>query len=264
MEKEKKLEILGVLLNEGRSFTYENFSSKGKYGYPKAYTEEYTSWYIRTEEALKNFFGESSSVFRNFEKSKKVSVLGNESSKFDRAIGYVLAALKTSIDLLNFELPQRELTKPEVLNNKVFIVHGHDDSLKNELESFLKELGLEPIILHKQPDKGNTIIEKIEENSDVGFAIVLLTPDDVGYSSKEELKEESQKIKNSRARQNVILELGYFVGKLGREKVCCIHKKSIELPTDVSGLLYKPLNEKLDEVKWEIVRELKAAGYIIN
>lgn len=118
-----------------------------------------------------------------------------------------------------------------IQSNKVFIVHGHDDSSKNELASFLYKVGLTPIVLHEQPNQGKTVVEKFEQYaSDVGYAFVLLTPDDVGGKSKEELK--------SRARQNVVLELGYFMGKLGRERVCGLYKGSVEIPSDVLGVLY--------------------------
>ncbi|MGB8035837.1 MAG: nucleotide-binding protein, partial [Nitrososphaeraceae archaeon] len=100
---------------------------------------------------------------------------------------------------------------------KVFIVHGHDDGSKNELASFLYRLGLTPIILHEQANEGRTVVEKFESYaSDVGYAFILLTPDDVGGKDKAELK--------PRARQNVILELGYFMGKLGRDRVCGLYK----------------------------------------
>jgi predicted nucleotide-binding protein len=224
------------------------------------------AWVLKADEFLKNNFGEGSSFHKQFKYTRdNITVLGNEQRHFENVISRFIGTLKGAYEFPSEEVSSK-IERPENIppNNKVFIVHGHDDSLKNELESFLRELGLEPIILHKQPDRGNTLIEKIEENSDVGFAVILLTPDDVGYSAQEAVKEDSQRIKNSRARQNVILELGYFVGKLGRDKVCCIHKKSIELPTDINGLLYKSINENLDDIKWSLTRELKAAGYNIN
>lgn len=97
-------------------------------------------------------------------------------------------------------------------SKKVFIVHGRDDSKKYELFGFLYDRGLEPIILHEQVNNGQTIIEKIESSSDVACAIILLTPDDVG-----KLKDSESALK-TRARQNVIFEAGYFMGKLGRNR----------------------------------------------
>jgi len=110
---------------------------------------------------------------------------------------------------------------------EVFIVHGHDDGLVHEVARFIDKIGLIPVILHEQPDKGRTIIEKFEDHSaSCGFAIILMTPDDVG-SQKHQLSNQSP-----RARQNVIFELGFFVGKLGRQRVCALRKGNIELPTD--------------------------------
>ena len=95
-------------------------------------------------------------------------------------------------------------------SKQVFVVHGHDEALKNDMELFLKKIGLEPIVLHRQPDQGLTVIEKFERHSDVAFVVVLLTPDDVGYTQAESKKPESKRKLESRARQNVIFEFGYF------------------------------------------------------
>ena len=150
----------------------------------------------------------------------------------------------------------------QIAKKKVFVVHGHDHETKNELEIFLKEIGLEPIVLHRKPDEGRTIIEKFEEYSDVGFAIIILTPDDVFYTFNEDKKD--FELSEKRARQNVIFEWGFFVGKLGRHRVCCLHKKSVDLPSDIHGVLYKPFEKSLDEIKFPLVKELKAAGYEVE
>ena len=137
----------------------------------------------------------------------------------------------------------------------VFIVHGHEETTKLKVAEFLRELKLNPIILHEQRSKGKTIIEKIEAYSDVGFAIVLLTPDDVGATEieRDNLKE--------RARQNVILELGYFIGKLDRENVCALYKGSIELPSDFDGVIYVSLQ---DDWKLKLANEIDASGIEID
>lgn len=151
-----------------------------------------------------------------------------------------------------------EVTSPVTASTDVFIVHGHDDNLKNQVARLIEGFGLRPIILHEQPNGGKTIIEKFEEHSaKAGFAIALLTPDDIGGSaSKPELQ-------NSRARQNVILEQGYFFGKLGRARVCALYVEGVELPSDLSGILYI----KQDEVgtwKYQIAKEMKAAGLPVD
>lgn len=139
--------------------------------------------------------------------------------------------------------------------NKVFIVHGHDDGLKNEVALFIKRLGLEEIILHERTNRGKTIIEKFEANSDVGFAIVLYTPCDVGRSI-------SSSEDKTRARQNVIFEHGYFVAKLGREHVVALNKGDVEIPNDLSGMIY--ISYEKDDWKRQIAHELKESGYEID
>ncbi len=122
---------------------------------------------------------------------------------------------------------------PKVDSRKVFVVHGRDNAAKEGVARFLQKVGLEPIILHEQPNAGRTIIEKFETYSgDVAFAVVLLTPDDQGSEAIE-----APQVR-PRARQNVIMELGYFIGKLGRTRVCALHKGSVELPSDYQGVVY--------------------------
>ncbi|MEQ1579503.1 MAG: nucleotide-binding protein [Steroidobacteraceae bacterium] len=122
---------------------------------------------------------------------------------------------------------------PRIDSRKVFVVHGHDNEAKETTARFLDKLGLQPIILHEQASSGRTIIEKFETYSgDIAFAVVLLTPDDVGASAarKETL--------SPRARQNVIMELGYFMGSLTRVRVCALYKGGVELPSDYQGVIY--------------------------
>jgi len=129
--------------------------------------------------------------------------------------------------------PNSAVPTPRADSRKVFLVHGHDAETKEGTARFLEKLGLEPIILHEQASAGRTIIEKFEMYSeDVAFAVVLLTPDDVGSGV------ENQSKLRKRARQNVIMELGYFMGRLGRTRVCALHKSGVELPSDYQGVLY--------------------------
>jgi len=153
-------------------------------------------------------------------------------------------------------------TKPVAGSNgkeKVFVVHGHNNALKDETCVFLSAIGFEPIVLHRQPDKGLTVIEKFEEYSNVKYAIVLLTPDDYGFIADELKKPDNERVGEFRARQNVIFELGFFIGRLGRQSVCCLFK-NVEVPSDISGLIYKKVNKSVDEIGYEIIKELKAAG----
>ncbi len=148
-------------------------------------------------------------------------------------------------------------TPPEVstamsTNKRVFLVHGHDGEAREAAARFLMTLGLEPVILHEQPTEGRTIMEKLDTYADVSFAVVLLTPDDVGRAK------DSSDLRD-RARQNVILELGYFVGRLGRRRVCAIYK-GIELPSDMLGVVYVSYDAG-GAWRVQLARELKAAGF---
>lgn len=140
-------------------------------------------------------------------------------------------------------------------NKKVFIVHGHDNSSKSEGARFIEKLGFEAIILHEQGNKGKTIIEKIEDNTNVDFAIVIYTPCDIGGKSKDELKD--------RARQNVVFEHGYLMAKLGREKVIALVKGEVETPSDISGIVYETMDEKGAWKKF-IADEMKLVGFEID
>lgn len=146
----------------------------------------------------------------------------------------------------------------ELKSNRVFVVHGHDTAVKQTVARFLEKLGLQTIILHEQPNKGATIIEKFEANSDVGFAVVLLTPDDAGGVAKEPLK------LNPRPRQNVVFELGYFVGKLGRGRVCALHTGGVEIPSDFQGVVYIPYDDEDGGWRLKLAGELRAAGMEID
>jgi len=147
--------------------------------------------------------------------------------------------------------------KQRAVGNEVFIVHGHDESAREAVARFIQSLGLKPIILHEQPNAGRTIIEKLEAHTAVDFAVVLLTPDDMGSLASDETSTKP------RARQNVVFELGLFVGALGRERVCALHKGNIELPSDFNGVLYVPMD---DNGGWKrsLVREMRQAGLEID
>lgn len=144
--------------------------------------------------------------------------------------------------------------------SKVFIVHGHDTELKNDVELFCRSINIEPIILHRELDEGLTIIEKFEKHSNVKYAIILLTPDDIGFSADNIDKNDEERKLELRARQNVIFEFGYFVGKLTRHNVCCIYKEGVILPSDLDGLIYKKVNKSVEEVGLFLLKELKAVG----
>lgn len=131
-------------------------------------------------------------------------------------------AVSAPVQALNFDPPRKQ---------RVFIVHGHDDVLRLEVENFIRKVGLEPIVLMDQASGGNTIIEKIERYGDADFAVVLYTPCDLGkHKNATEL--------NGRARQNVVFEHGYFIARLGRQKVAAIVKRGVEIQNDIQGVVY--------------------------
>lgn len=156
--------------------------------------------------------------------------------------------------VLNNHTSAPQVMKPK--SDKVFIVHGHDGEARESVARFISDIGLKPIILHEQANQGRTVIEKVEVHSDVGFAVVLLTPDDLGKAKGAQELE-------PRARQNVLLELGYFLGRLGREHVCALKRGDVEIPSDFAGVVW----ERMDEAGgWRLAlgRELEAAGHDLD
>ncbi len=144
-------------------------------------------------------------------------------------------------------------------SRKVFVVHGRNNELKETVARYLNQLDLTPIILHEQASAGRTIIEKFEENSDSCFAVILLTPDDVGCLAPEKTLDSL----NKRARQNVIFEWGFFVAKLGRRRACALVAEGVEIPSDMGGIVYVPLDQ-YGAWKMLLARELKAGGVEID
>lgn len=142
------------------------------------------------------------------------------------------------------------------IGDKIFIVHGRDGDTKLQVAEFVERItGERPVILHEQADSGRTVIEKFEKHAaEVGFAIILLTADDEG-------NEKGATQLNPRARQNVVLEFGYFMGKLGRGRVVALHEAGVELPSDINGLLYTSL---AGNWKFDLAGEIKAAGIDID
>ena len=158
--------------------------------------------------------------------------------------------------LIYFEFPKNEQNSN--IKNKVFIVHGHDNEIKQEVARFIENIGLEVVILHEQANSGMTIIEKIEfHTNEIGFAIILYTPCDKGRGA-EETKIEAR----NRARQNVVFEHGYLIAKLGRKNVCGLVKGKIELPSDIDGVVYIDFDLS-GAWKYRVLKEIKNCGYTV-
>jgi len=183
----------------------------------------------------------------------------SEMEKLDARIGF-LSSIVDRLDLYSAEDPAERTSRVNSSAKdltQAFVVHGRDEAAKESAARFLERLGIRPIILHEQASRGKTIIEKLEHYADVPFAVVLLTPDDEGRQagSNTELR--------PRARQNVILELGYFVGLLKRERVCALYKGDLDLPSDWDGVVWVRMDDR-GAWKLELAHELKAAGFAVD
>lgn len=262
----KCIEILNKQLKEGRLVqNYQHDDPRN------------TKWKNLTLRIVELYFGQSHSNYLRLSTALgsrgAASFLDDsfyQQQHFDK-IGKALGLLESFVDEIELlsDVPSNQTQGFDhgPHTNKVFIVHGHAELPKAELALLLTRLKLEPIILHEQPNQGLTLIEKLERNSDdVGYAFVLLTPDDLG--GPVEIKSlEGQQLKNAlqpRARQNVVFEFGTFVGLLDRSRVCCLHAGDLEIPSDLQGLVYIKFNDSINEVRSDIVRELRAVGYEIE
>jgi len=173
-----------------------------------------------------------------------------------------LKKIQGLIELLTTEVTLQHdhvVTAPEAKHgHKVFLVHGHDELALHETARFLEKLRQEVVVLREQPNQGRTIVEKFEEYADVGFAIVLLTADDRGGPTASDPAKF-----HHRARQNVIFELGYFNGRIGRGRVCALYQPGVEIPSDYAGVLYVELDDR-GAWRLEVAKELRAAGLSVD
>lgn len=269
---ESQIKIVERLIEEGKAFTFENFSLqnpiyKGRYGGADA--PEWGAFKIRTQNIVSKLLSGKSPAVALVVKGITARTEGNGPDKFEIANSNLIKALEMLSSTLKNDVfgeleLEKSLSNSPAISNKVFIVHGHDQGLKTDIERFLREVGLVPIVLHREADEGATLIEKFEKHSDVGFAFILLTPDEISYTVDQIEKNDSDRKVEYRARPNVIFEFGYFVGRLGRKKVCCLHKGEVVVPSDLNGLVYKKIEDSLDSQAYSIIKELKAAGYKIK
>ena len=248
----------------------------------KRESHEFGKWHRNTRIAVENVFGAESDRVEEFTKIGYYPTISGpivitDSTPDDKtrnhelheyyvnALGRAAILLESMIeeieeywkDEAQESAPYINSTSGRANTNEIFIIHGRDNETKETLARFLEHLNLKPIILHEQSNRGRTIIEKFEQHAQVGFAVALLTPDDVGA-----LQEGTRNLK-PRARQNVIFEFGYFIGRLGRNRVCALTKGSVEIPSDYDGVVYIPLD---DTGGWrmELVKELKGAGIAVD
>lgn len=221
---------------------------------------EFKAWKMKSERFLISTFGENSHEYSDFEKTRFTMMLlslNTPHSDFVDAcrsdIKATIAKFKVYLDDMEDAVDTATLSEPKLNFNKVFIVHGHDGELKESVARIIEKQGIEAVILSEQANQGRTIIEKFEEHSNVAGAVCLFTADDAG-------KANSADDMQPRARQNVVFEAGYFIGKLGRDHIVILADKGIEMPSDLSGVVHT------DTAYWQfdLIKELKAMGYTVD
>ncbi|WP_321906156.1 nucleotide-binding protein [Paraburkholderia tropica] len=243
---------------------------------PDGSSVELTALSAAIQDTLVRCFGENTSAYKRFESATRLNFRpGFVGDNYPLRHHYQQGAqenIKGAVALL--QEAQRALREdladaahealpeaapppvvPVALSRRVFVVHGHDEGARETIARFLEKLDFKPIILHEQANQGRTVIEKIEAHGDVDFAVVLLTPDDEGCVKGGEPR--------PRARQNVLLELGYFIGRLGREKVCALKRGDPEIPSDYLGVVWEAMDAG-GNWKSALCRELDAAGHEID
>ena len=225
---------------------------------------EFEKWHRDARVAIGHTFGQDSEQLREFKEISFVSledvVRGSDGrDTYFRALRRADQNIQSMIDEIEeyWEDQNPNVQKDRVPQDarKLFIVHGRDAGAKDEVARFLERLDLEPVVLAEMPSEGKTIIEKFEAYAEVGYAIVLLTADDSGALKGQ--------MPQPRARQNVIFELGFFIGKLGRERVCALTRGEPEVPSDYAGVAYIPLDSS-GAWQMSLIRELKAAGLEVD
>lgn len=239
---------------------------------------KFNKWLRDTQVAIGHIFPDTPRYLSDFNDIRyHLSYIGGEDSEhlagFDRGLERARSFIQSMIDEIGKYWPKDEGAaaqpsrpsgsvdqKTRPAGKKVFIVHGRDDAMKESTARTLTALGLEPLILHEQANKGRTIIEKFTDYSDVSFAIVLMSPDDTAYPTGS-----SPDKARPRARQNVIMELGFFLAKLGRQRVLPLYRggRDFEMPSDYAGVVYTPYDDS-GHWRFKLVQELKACGFDVD
>lgn len=246
------LELILELIIEG-----EQLAPQGSQGiaYDDTLQPDYLSWRRRAIAAIRELRPQTERVVSDLENDPDGPYF------YRKSANRVLGELRAAQGIIRQErqaVPTDAQDEPLQIHPSIFIVHGHDEALLHQTARFLEQLDLRPIFLKEQPGKSRTIIEKFEEYSDVvTFAVILLTPDDVGKAVKEDSEPKP------RARQNVIFEFGYFLGKLGRPRITALYDPRVELPSDYRGVEYIKVDAE-EAWKTKLAQELKAAGLPVD
>lgn len=231
----------------------------------------FDEWHNKTEVVVRSIFGELSPIHRKFTDVRYSPSMWTEGTDF---APYLRNGVLEAISVLESSKLELEITAetsppsdsitdtvpaPEA-STRVFIVHGHDDTRKYELEAYLQKLVKEPpIILHQEPNGGRVLIEKLEESAaSAGYAVVLLTGDDRGRPKDLDAQDD-----RPRARQNVVFEMGFFFGLVGRGRVAVLFEEGVEHPSDIAGLVYIPL-DVVGAWKGKLASEINQAGIEVD
>jgi len=249
------IETLKELVAEGEKLAPQGGNTFA--GYNDRLQPDYVSWRHQATIAIEQLESNGRPMLKDLEADKHGPYFYQSSAQ------RVLGALKAAVVLCERQEREKTSVEPTLKVKKatpgkeIFLVHGHEKLLLEQTARFLEKLELKPIILFEQPGEGQTIIEKLEKNCAVSYAVVLLTPDDVGKAAKEDGEVQP------RARQNVILELGFFIGKLSRSNVVVLYDESVELPSDYRGVEYIKIDA---EGAWrmKLAREIKHAGLSVD
>lgn len=220
-------------------------------------TPGFLAWYSKAERFLVKRFGQESFEYKNFKGIRFTPSVASSNTDYSQKCKQGLVAMglifQSYLDEMDESSSSTETTETPDTYKKIFIVHGHDGELKQSVARIIEKQGIDAIILSEQANQGRTIIEKFEDYSDVDGAICLFTADDYGKAKKDSVEQ-------LRARQNVVLETGYFMGKLGRNRIVILADDGVEMPSDLSGVVYT----NTDNWQIDLLKEMKAMGYTID
>lgn len=268
VSKARANDLINTAINEAQQLLREANDVVDDETY-RTWTQNCERWDARTKAALDSALADSDlpeefqhaatgRIFTRVNQSEG-ETFTNRQDAVDRGIN-TLRSIAERLEFIDGPVEEApvELRAAVPGGNQVFVVHGRDEAIRERVARLLERLGLEPIILQEQTDRGRTVIEKFEDHAlEVGYAVILLTPDDFGRGPDEHDWPEDP----NRARQNVILELGYFMGALGRDRVSAIYVEGTDLPSDIHGLLYIRF-----DADWELrlAREMRDAELDID
>ena len=230
-------------------------------------SDQSNGWALVTKNCLEKAFGVDSDNVNSVMSARRFPLLSGMESQAqianDRANNLKtqvsrLGDLVKVLEIEKTQAPTQPAQEAKHTGHKVFLVHGHDEAVLHATARFLAQIEQDVVVLREQPNQGHTIIEKFEKHADVAFAVVLLTADDRGGKCVD-----GYEVQKPRARQNVIFELGYFIGRIGRARVCALYEPGVETPSDYTGVVFIPW-DVAGAWKFQLAKEVKAAGLPVD